>query len=192
MNYNNSGVPPGGQQPRNKTHPKDGLTPAQWAAADLPAELHSQTVGERGPVLEQDNVAHETLQISKAPLNGAIWPRRMISHKPANIIIRFPLCSKIIWSRISQPIWPSYLWKTLVRFWDISIKHRRSLANGSPAKSSRNRKDDGFISLSPPVKKDSILAVCLTPAKMESFIWSCSLICISAPGIRWAIRQLCV
>jgi catalase len=28
----------------------------------MPAELHSQTVGERGPVLEQDSVLHETLE----------------------------------------------------------------------------------------------------------------------------------
>lgn len=32
-----------------------------WAS-DLPAALHSQTVGERGPVLEQDHILHETLQ----------------------------------------------------------------------------------------------------------------------------------
>lgn len=29
---------------------------------DMPAELHSQTVGQRGPVLEQDNILHETLE----------------------------------------------------------------------------------------------------------------------------------
>lgn len=29
---------------------------------DIPAEIHSQTVGSRGPVLEQDNVLHETLE----------------------------------------------------------------------------------------------------------------------------------
>jgi catalase len=29
---------------------------------DLPAAMHSQTVGERGPVLEQDNMLHETLE----------------------------------------------------------------------------------------------------------------------------------
>ncbi len=33
----------------------------QWAG-DMPATLHSQTVGERGPVLEQDNILHETLE----------------------------------------------------------------------------------------------------------------------------------
>jgi len=32
-----------------------------WAG-DAPAELHSQTVGDRGPVLEQDNILHETLE----------------------------------------------------------------------------------------------------------------------------------
>nr|WP_307478471.1 catalase [Cytobacillus purgationiresistens] len=35
---------------------------SKWAG-DLPAEIHSQTVGERGPVLEQDNILHETLEI---------------------------------------------------------------------------------------------------------------------------------
>ncbi|MDR9856391.1 catalase [Paenibacillus sp. VCA1] len=29
---------------------------------DMPASLHSQTVGDRGPVLEQDNMLHETLE----------------------------------------------------------------------------------------------------------------------------------
>lgn len=29
---------------------------------DLPGALHSETVGERGPVLEQDNILHETLE----------------------------------------------------------------------------------------------------------------------------------
>lgn len=38
-----------------------GSIPPQWAS-DLPASLHSQTVGERGPVLEQDNILHETLE----------------------------------------------------------------------------------------------------------------------------------
>ncbi|MBM7839625.1 catalase [Alkalihalobacillus xiaoxiensis] len=33
----------------------------KWVS-DEPAELHSQTVGKRGPVLEQDNVLHETLE----------------------------------------------------------------------------------------------------------------------------------
>ncbi|GAB6927861.1 catalase [Paenibacillus sp. JCM 10914] len=34
---------------------------SQWSG-DLPAEQHSQTVGRRGPVLEQDNILHETLE----------------------------------------------------------------------------------------------------------------------------------
>lgn len=34
---------------------------AEWAS-DRPAETHSQTVGSRGPVLEQDNLLHETLE----------------------------------------------------------------------------------------------------------------------------------
>ncbi|MFH0071120.1 catalase, partial [Peribacillus sp. NPDC056705] len=33
----------------------------QWSG-DLPAKRHSQTVGRRGPVLEQDNILHETLE----------------------------------------------------------------------------------------------------------------------------------
>ncbi|MFF2889346.1 catalase [Paenibacillus sp. NPDC057967] len=32
-----------------------------WAS-DAPAERHSQTIGDRGPVLEQDNILHETLE----------------------------------------------------------------------------------------------------------------------------------
>ncbi|RAV16649.1 catalase [Paenibacillus contaminans] len=35
--------------------------PNKWSG-DAPATLHSQTVGERGPVLEQDSVLHETLE----------------------------------------------------------------------------------------------------------------------------------
>ncbi|MDD9270803.1 catalase [Paenibacillus sp. GCM10023248] len=38
-----------------------GNHPDQWPG-DTPAALHSQTVGERGPVLEQDSVLHETLE----------------------------------------------------------------------------------------------------------------------------------
>ncbi|GGG53127.1 catalase [Paenibacillus radicis (ex Gao et al. 2016)] len=30
--------------------------------SDIPSVLHSQTVGERGPVLEQDNILHETME----------------------------------------------------------------------------------------------------------------------------------
>lgn len=33
----------------------------EWSG-DIPAALHSQTVGERGPVLEQDTILHETLE----------------------------------------------------------------------------------------------------------------------------------
>lgn len=39
----------------------NGRTPAEWQG-DLPGALHSETVGERGPVLEQDNILHETLE----------------------------------------------------------------------------------------------------------------------------------
>lgn len=38
-----------------------GNRPAHWPD-DASAALHSQTVGERGPVLEQDSVLHETLE----------------------------------------------------------------------------------------------------------------------------------
>ena len=38
-----------------------GPTQSQWSG-DLPAAFHSQTVGERGPVLEQDSILHETLE----------------------------------------------------------------------------------------------------------------------------------
>lgn len=44
-------------QDKNQT----GRDLTEWAG-DVPAELHSQTVGKRGPVLEQDNVLHETLE----------------------------------------------------------------------------------------------------------------------------------
>lgn len=33
----------------------------EWSG-DVPAAFHSQTVGEDGPVLEQDNIMHETLE----------------------------------------------------------------------------------------------------------------------------------
>ena len=39
----------------------NGRSPAEWQD-DLPGALHSETVGERGPVLEQDNILHETLE----------------------------------------------------------------------------------------------------------------------------------
>lgn len=38
-----------------------GTTPSQWNTNQLP-EHHSQTVGERGPILEQDSKLHETLE----------------------------------------------------------------------------------------------------------------------------------
>ncbi len=44
---------------QNKRNPIPGSQ--KWASV-LPAELHSQTVGERGPLLEQDNMLHETLE----------------------------------------------------------------------------------------------------------------------------------
>nr|WP_137730436.1 catalase [Lysinibacillus sp. SGAir0095] len=46
---------------------------------DLPAEIHSQTVGKRGPILEQDNIEHETLQtfihekITERPVHVKGW-----------------------------------------------------------------------------------------------------------------------
>ncbi|MGD8192338.1 catalase [Brevibacillus ginsengisoli] len=40
----------------------NGNRPNKWSG-DTPAAFHSQTVGERGPVLEQDNVLHEKLEI---------------------------------------------------------------------------------------------------------------------------------
>lgn len=49
-----------GQHAKAESSPNN-LRDLPWAS-DLPAELHSQTVGNRGPVLEQDNVLHETLE----------------------------------------------------------------------------------------------------------------------------------
>ncbi|MCM3239453.1 catalase [Heyndrickxia oleronia] len=46
---------------------------------DLPAKLHSQTVGKRGPILKQDNIEHETLQtfihekIKERPVHVKGW-----------------------------------------------------------------------------------------------------------------------
>ncbi|MBD3919262.1 catalase [Paenibacillus sp. PR3] len=40
---------------------QSGTAPSQWNAAQRP-EHHSQTVGERGPILEQDSMLHETLE----------------------------------------------------------------------------------------------------------------------------------
>lgn len=44
-----------------REEPPRGHIPAQ-GAGNIPAAFHSQTVGERGPVLEQDNILHETLE----------------------------------------------------------------------------------------------------------------------------------
>ncbi|MDR7316708.1 catalase [Brevibacillus nitrificans] len=43
---------------KRSQHPDE---PAQWAQ-DAPATFHSQTVGARGPILEQDSILHETLE----------------------------------------------------------------------------------------------------------------------------------
>lgn len=45
-----------------KTEHPHGLSPSEWAAVDSPPAHHSQTVGSRGPVLEQDSVLHETME----------------------------------------------------------------------------------------------------------------------------------
>lgn len=49
------------QQPGNGYPPGYAHPPLPWAE-DMKAARHSQTVGNRGPVLEQDNVLHETLE----------------------------------------------------------------------------------------------------------------------------------
>jgi len=46
---------------KRSTSNKNGRSPADWQG-DLPGALHSETVGDRGPVLEQDNILHETLE----------------------------------------------------------------------------------------------------------------------------------
>ncbi|OCT13896.1 catalase [Paenibacillus pectinilyticus] len=46
---------------RNDQHSVGQDRSLQWAG-DRPAALHSQTIGDRGPVLEQDNIVHETLE----------------------------------------------------------------------------------------------------------------------------------
>ncbi|WP_246072942.1 catalase [Paenibacillus dokdonensis] len=55
-------VPTGssGQDAQNDVSLRENHS-SQWAE-DIPAALHSQTVGQRGPVLEQDNILHETLE----------------------------------------------------------------------------------------------------------------------------------
>ena len=45
----------------NQVRREKGHNPAQ-RKGDIPANFHSQTVGERGPVLEQDTILHETLE----------------------------------------------------------------------------------------------------------------------------------
>lgn len=48
--------------PRRPAAPQaNPSVPPQWAGG-LPKAQHSQTIGERGPVLEQDNMLHETLE----------------------------------------------------------------------------------------------------------------------------------
>lgn len=42
--------------------PSQGYSPSLPWEGDIPAAYHSQTVGERGPVLEQDSILHETLE----------------------------------------------------------------------------------------------------------------------------------
>nr|WP_284241563.1 catalase [Paenibacillus glycanilyticus] len=54
-------MPEKGKKAGNETH-HHGLSPQEWSAIDSPAKLHSQTVGARGPVLEQDSVLHETME----------------------------------------------------------------------------------------------------------------------------------
>jgi catalase len=48
-------------QPLINDQQPNGHSPTQWSSVK-PAAYHSQTVGERGPVLEQDSVLHETLE----------------------------------------------------------------------------------------------------------------------------------
>lgn len=48
-------------QPMTNDQQPNGHSPTQWSSIK-PAAYHSQTVGERGPVLEQDSVLHETLE----------------------------------------------------------------------------------------------------------------------------------
>lgn len=48
----------------NRGLPQKPIRPngsSSWSG-DAPAEFHSQTVGDRGPVLEQDSILHETLE----------------------------------------------------------------------------------------------------------------------------------
>ncbi|MGX9929749.1 catalase [Virgibacillus salarius] len=63
LNKSNSNQSPVHKQKSNQQdkHSKTSHKAQKWAE-DLPAKLHSQTVGKRGPVLEQDNIVHETLE----------------------------------------------------------------------------------------------------------------------------------
>lgn len=65
----------------DQNHPQQELAPGstyKWNM-DLPAKLHSQTVGKRGPILKQDNIEHETLQtfihekIKERPVHVKGW-----------------------------------------------------------------------------------------------------------------------
>lgn len=51
--------PPAGETSPNQS---SRVSPALWEANRELSTLHSQTVGERGPVLEQDSTLHETLE----------------------------------------------------------------------------------------------------------------------------------
>lgn len=58
----NKGLPlPQNPNPRKGQNSTQQDTNLPWAG-DIPAALHSQTVGERGPVLEQDSILHETME----------------------------------------------------------------------------------------------------------------------------------
>jgi len=49
------------KRPTFNHNPQKGYGSTKWEG-DIPAAFHSQTVGKRGPVLEQDNILHETMQ----------------------------------------------------------------------------------------------------------------------------------
>ena len=55
------GQSPAKEAPESTYRPQ--ITPASWANDRALDTLHSQTVGKRGPVLEQDSVLHEALEI---------------------------------------------------------------------------------------------------------------------------------
>ncbi|UOQ87025.1 catalase [Gracilibacillus salinarum] len=62
----------------SENHSPSFARPYKWNI-DLPAKLHSQTVGKRGPILKQDSVEHETLQtfihekITERPVHVKGW-----------------------------------------------------------------------------------------------------------------------